>query len=142
MFKRKSKKSPIVKNEKVAENINVSVDFKFFKCCSATLKKFSVITFVINLFVTLVVAAVGIVLIGVYIGTQMMSLLLVPIVCVVVIFVLILIISTSLKDRLTIVLCSVLTCTTMWANVVLWRYRIPTIITFRIFHNLKYMIIT
>lgn len=67
----------------------LSFDFKFFKNCSATLKRFSVIIFVINLFVTFVTAIVGVVLIGVYIGTQMMSLLLVPIACVVVIFVLI-----------------------------------------------------
>ncbi len=66
-----------------------NIDFKFFKNCSATLKKFSLIIFVVNLFVTLVSAVIGIVLIGVYVGTQMMSLLAVPIVCVVVIFVLV-----------------------------------------------------
>ncbi len=63
-------------------------DFQFFKNCSGTLKKFSLIIFIVNLFVTFVSAAVGIVLIGVYIGTQMMSILLVPILCVVVIAVL------------------------------------------------------
>ncbi len=72
-----------------AESKKFNFDFKFFKCCSATLKKFSVIIFVMNLFVTLVAAVVGVVLIGVYIGTQMMSLLIVPILCVVVIFVLV-----------------------------------------------------
>lgn len=86
---RKSKKEIIENNENGIDNIKVSFDFKFFKCCSATLKKFSVIIFVMNLFITLVAAVVGVVLIGVYIGTQMMSLLLVPILCVVVIFVLI-----------------------------------------------------
>ncbi len=89
MFKKKSKKVEIVNSENNVENPGASLDFKFFKCCSATLKKFSVIIFVMNLFVTLVVAAVGVVLIGVYIGTQMMSLLLVPILCVVAIFVLV-----------------------------------------------------
>ena len=89
MFKKKNKKSAIVNNENTTENINVSLDFKFFKCCSATLKKFSLIIFVMNLFITLVAAAVGVVLIGVYIGTQMMSLLLVPIICVVAICVLV-----------------------------------------------------
>lgn len=89
MFKKKSKKTAVVNTENSVENINASLDFKFFKCCSATLKKFSVIIFVMNLFVTLVAAVVGVVLIGVYIGTQMMSLLLVPILCVVAIFVLV-----------------------------------------------------
>ena len=82
MFKKKNKKAAIVSSENSAENINISLDFKFFKCCSATLKKFSLIIFVMNLFITLVAAVVGVVLIGVYIGTQMMSLLLVPIICV------------------------------------------------------------
>ena len=76
-------------NETEIVNHKNPIDFKFFKCCSATLKKFSVIMFVMNLFVTFVAAVVGVVLIGVYIGTQMMSLLLVPILCVVAIFVLV-----------------------------------------------------
>lgn len=87
MFKKNKKKNTVTETEVVNEKI--SLDFKFFKCCSATLKKFSVIIFVLNLFVTLVAAVVGVVLIGVYIGTQMMSLLLVPIICVVAIFVLV-----------------------------------------------------
>ena len=53
------------------------------------MKKFSVIVFVMNLFITLVVGAVSVVLLGVYLGTQMMSLLLVPIVCVVAILILV-----------------------------------------------------
>ncbi len=89
MLKRKNKKAIIEGNETNIDNAKISFDFKFFKSCSATLKKFSVIIFVMNLFITLVAAAVGVVLIGVYIGTQMMSLLLVPILCVVVIFVLV-----------------------------------------------------
>ena len=85
----KNKKNIVNDAETSVENGKVSLDFKFFKCCSATLKKFSVIIFVMNLFITLVAAVVGTVLIGVYIGTQMMSLLLVPILCVVVILVLV-----------------------------------------------------
>lgn len=76
-------------NDDVEINNKLVSDFKLFKNCSATLKRFSLITFIINLFITFVVSIVGIVLIGVYIGTQMMSLLLVPILCVVVILVLI-----------------------------------------------------
>ena len=87
MFKNKNK----VVEEKtvVADAQKISIDFKLFKCCSATLKKFSLIMFVVSLFVTLVSAVVGVVLIGVYVGTKMMSLLLVPIVCVVGILVLV-----------------------------------------------------
>lgn len=85
----KKKKAVVDENINFDENKKLNIDFKFFKCCSATLKKFSVIMFVMNLFVTLVVAVVGVVLIGVYVGTQMMSLLLVPIICAVAILVLI-----------------------------------------------------
>ncbi len=86
---RKKNKVNVAPSEVESANEKISIDFKFFKCCSATLKKFSVIIFVMNLFITLVAAVVGVVLIGVYIGTQMMSLLLVPILCVVAIFVLV-----------------------------------------------------
>ena len=86
---RKNRKNIVENTDLTDENGKVSFDFKFFKCCSATLKRFSVIMFVVNLFVTIVAAVVGVVLIGVYIGTQMMSLLLVPILCVVAIFVLV-----------------------------------------------------
>jgi len=82
-------KSAIIEGNNEAGNAKIDIDFKFFKNCSATLKKFSLIMFIVNLFVTFVAAAVGIVLIGVYIGTQMMTLLLVPILCVVAILVLV-----------------------------------------------------
>ena len=89
MFKKKAFKPASGVPEGTVASDKAPLDFKFFKCCSATLKKFSVIIFVMNLFITFVAAAVGVVLIGVYVGTQMMSLLLVPIICVVVIFVLV-----------------------------------------------------
>lgn len=86
MFKKNKKvEAPVTE----ASTEKIPIDFKFFKCCSATLKKFSVIIFIVNLFITIVSAVVGVVLIGVYIGTQMMSILLVPILCVVAIFVLV-----------------------------------------------------
>ena len=86
---RKNKNKIIEDNAGAVESQKINIDFKLFKCCSATLKKFSLIMFIVNLFVTLVAAVVGVVLIGVYVGTQMMSLLLVPIVCVVAILVLV-----------------------------------------------------
>ena len=86
---RKRKNVVIDENVNVAEDKKLNLDFKFFKSCSATLKKFSVIMFVVNLFITIVAAVVGVVLIGAYVGTQMMALHLVPILCVVAIFVLV-----------------------------------------------------
>ena len=87
MFKNKTKTTE--ENISVADAQKINIDFKLFKCCSATLKKFSLIMFVVSLFVTLVCAVVGVVLIGVYVGTKMMSLLLLPIICVVGILVLV-----------------------------------------------------
>lgn len=63
-------------------------EFKFFKSCSATLKRFSVILFVINLFITITIVGVGIVLLAVYIGAEMLTLLALPIFTVSVILVL------------------------------------------------------
>ena len=62
--------------------------FRLFKNCSATLKRFSVLVFAINLFLTFVGAAIGIALIIIYLGTEMLTLLIVPIISVVIILVL------------------------------------------------------
>ncbi len=74
----------VVTEEAKKEN---GMDFKFFKCCSATLKRLSVILFVVNLFIA-VIAAVVAVIVGVfYMSADMLSLLAVPIVCAVLIMV-------------------------------------------------------
>ena len=86
MFKNKKK---TIDSAETAGNEKLAFDFKLFKCCSATLKKFSLIIFVMNLFITLVASIIGIVLIGVYVGVQMMSLLILPILSVVAISVLV-----------------------------------------------------
>lgn len=93
-------------NDKV-ENINVSEesaaveantadgtkdkggDFKFFKCCSASLKRFSIIMFVINLFFAVALTGVVVVLIAVYLGSAMLTLLALPLVTLFVILVVI-----------------------------------------------------
>lgn len=62
---------PIKADEKPA-------DFKFFKCCSATLKRFSVIMFVINLFFAIAITSVAVVLIAVYLGVNLITLLALP----------------------------------------------------------------
>ena len=59
--------------------------FKFFKNCSATLKKLSLAMFVINLFFIVVGAFV----LSAYYGVQIVALLAVPIISVVAIFVII-----------------------------------------------------
>lgn len=63
--------------------------FKFFKNCSATLKKLSVAMFVINLFFIVVGVVVGAFVLSAYYGVQVVALLAVPIISVVAIFVII-----------------------------------------------------
>ena len=72
--------------EKKAENIS---EFKFFKCCSASLKRFSVLMFVINIFLSITVTGIGAVLCAVYVGVEMLVLLALPIATVFVIFIVI-----------------------------------------------------
>ncbi|MBO5897198.1 MAG: hypothetical protein J6Q83_07855 [Clostridia bacterium] len=55
-------------------------DFKFFRSCSASLKKFSVIVFVINIFISVGITGAVTVLLAVNLGAQMLSLLALPIV--------------------------------------------------------------
>ena len=61
--------------------------FKFFKNCSATLKKLSVAVFAINLFLIIITAVLGVVIAGVYVGWDVISLLAVPIISVIAILV-------------------------------------------------------
>lgn len=61
--------------------------FMFFKKCSATLKKLSLAVFVVNLFLIVVIAVLGVVMGGMYIGWEVVTLLAVPIISVVVILV-------------------------------------------------------
>ncbi len=64
-------------------------EFKFFKNCSASLKRFSIIIFVINLFLSIALTGVGLVLILVYTGVEMLSILALPVVTVFVILIVI-----------------------------------------------------
>lgn len=63
--------------------------FKFFKNCSATLKKLSVAMFIINLFFIVIGVVIGAVVASTYYGIQVVALLAVPIISVIVIFVII-----------------------------------------------------
>lgn len=74
-----------------AENKKASkdFDFQFFKCCSATLKRFSLIMFVVNIFLILVAAVIGVFVCVAYVSAELISILAFPIVCVIVILVII-----------------------------------------------------
>ncbi len=63
-------------------------EFKFFKSCATSLKRFSVIIFIINLFLSITLIGVAVVVLGVYTGYEMLSLLSLPILTVAVILVL------------------------------------------------------
>ncbi|MBR5442442.1 MAG: hypothetical protein IKV44_05770 [Clostridia bacterium] len=62
-------------------------DFKFFRNCAASLKKFSVLIFVINLFISLGITGAVTVLLAVNLGAQMLSLLALPIVTLLIILI-------------------------------------------------------
>lgn len=64
-------------------------DFKFFRNCSASLKRFSILIFVINLFISLGIVGALTVVLAISLGTQMLSLLALPIVTLFVILVVI-----------------------------------------------------
>lgn len=61
--------------------------FRFFKNCSATLKKLSVAVFAINLFLIAVITVLGVVIAGMYMGFQVVAILAVPIISVIAILV-------------------------------------------------------
>ena len=64
-----------------------SGEFKFFKNCSASLKRFSIVMFVINLFLSVAITAVAVVLLAVYVGVGMLALLALPLITLFVILV-------------------------------------------------------
>ncbi|MGN0526678.1 MAG: hypothetical protein ACI4IF_04515 [Acutalibacteraceae bacterium] len=59
--------------------------FAFFKNCSETLKRLSVILFIINIFIAISLMVVAVVVIGVYISFDMLSIVVLPLVCLLVI---------------------------------------------------------
>ena len=77
--------------ENTVENKKQSKDneFQFFKCCSASLKRFSLIMFIVNIFLILVAAVVGIFVCVAYVSLEMISILAFPIFCVVAILIII-----------------------------------------------------
>jgi hypothetical protein len=75
-----------VGEKKEAESVK-DADFKFFKCCSASLKRFSLLIFVINVFLCIALAGIAVILCAVYLGVEMLSLLALPIITVFIILV-------------------------------------------------------
>ncbi len=74
--------------KKAIENENSPQSgFRFFKNCSASLKRFSVLIFAINIFLIVVALIVGVALVVIYLGTDLLSLLAFPIISVVIILV-------------------------------------------------------
>ena len=64
-------------------------EFKFFKNCSASLKKFSVIMFVINIFLAITLTSVAVILIAIYMNVSMLTLLALPLITLFVVLVII-----------------------------------------------------
>ena len=73
----------------VAENKKdeKDMDFKFFKCCSASLKRLAIVIFVVNVFVSVSIVGMATVLLGAYIGAEMLTLLALPLVTALIIFI-------------------------------------------------------
>lgn len=65
----------------------VAEPFRFFKNCSGTLKKLSVAVFAINLFIIAIIAVLGVVLGGMYMGFEVIAMLAVPLISVIAILV-------------------------------------------------------
>lgn len=77
-----------VKSEVLEKNLDKAAEpFAFFKNCSATLKKLSIAVFAINLFLIVILAVTGVVVAGMYIGWEVISLLAVPIISVIAILI-------------------------------------------------------
>ncbi len=55
-------------------------EVRFFKCCSASLKRFSLIIFILNVFFSIILLGVAFLLVGVRIGFNMAALLALPMV--------------------------------------------------------------
>ncbi len=60
---------------------------KFFRNCSASLKRFSILLFVINIFFAITFVGIGTVVLGVYVGFELIALLVLPIITVLIILI-------------------------------------------------------
>ena len=73
--------------EKTHQDEAKTLEFRFFRNCAASLKRFSILIFVINLFIAIGITGALTVVLAINLGTQMLSLLALPIITVFVILV-------------------------------------------------------
>lgn len=66
--------------EKAPQSDIKGIDFKFFRNCASSLKKFSILVFIINIFIAVGITGAVTVLLAINLGTQMLSLLALPII--------------------------------------------------------------
>lgn len=66
--------------EKAQQSDIKGIDFKFFRNCASSLKKFSILVFIINIFIAVGITGAVTVLLAINLGTQMLSLLALPII--------------------------------------------------------------
>lgn len=81
----KPKKEP---KQEEPENEEITLNFRFFKSSAQSLKRFSLVLFILNLFFIVTGTAVGAVYLAVLLGGQLMAMLAMPIVLVVVVLIL------------------------------------------------------
>ena len=82
---RKAQKAP---KKEEAENEELTFNFRFFKSSAQSLKRFSLVLFILNLFFIVTGTAVGAVYLAVLLGGQLMAMLAMPIVLVVAVLIL------------------------------------------------------
>ncbi len=66
--------------KKEASKSSKGGEMKFFRNCSASLKRFSILLFVINIFLAITLVGVGTVVLGVYVGFELIALITLPII--------------------------------------------------------------
>lgn len=78
---------PVTETGKEATNETKDNGIKFFRNCSASLKRFSILLFVINIFLAFTLVSVGTILLGVYFGFALIGILALPILTVLIILI-------------------------------------------------------
>ena len=74
-------------SEKKPQQEEKTMEFRFFRNCASSLKRFSVLIFVINLFIAIGITGALTVVLAINLGAQMLSLLALPIITVFVILI-------------------------------------------------------
>lgn len=80
---------PVTESVPEKQTDNGTMGFKFFKSCSTSLKRFSILIFIVNVFLSVAITGVVTVVLAVYVGVEMLSLLALPLITLLVILVVI-----------------------------------------------------